>query len=246
MRLLLLSLAVCVSATAQPADSIYTFASEPAALLPSQEVAFAQIAAAFAYPAEAARDSVRGVVLLRVVVDTSGVPIVNGVLRSVGSGCDEAAARAVRDVRFRPARHEGRAVAQYVTLPVPCRPPRQAVLPFAPAAPAAPEPPPAPLTFETCTGVREESQLLDKGGLRTIVERLELPDGRPTPWKTTITFTVGTDGRPDDFRLDPPLPRELQIAVVRAVHPSRFAPATCDGEPVPHTVQLPMSRRMQR
>jgi protein TonB len=63
------------------------------------------------YSEEARRARFQGAVLMRLVIDQSGMPRNVRVVRPVGMGLDELAVNAVRRWRFRPGMKDGRAVA---------------------------------------------------------------------------------------------------------------------------------------
>lgn len=68
------------------------------------------------YPARARQRGVEGRVYLRVTVSETGAVEDVEVLKGIGAGCDEAAARAARRSEFRPATVGGRPVPAYKTL----------------------------------------------------------------------------------------------------------------------------------
>jgi len=85
------------------------------------------------YPEAARRARLRGVVVIETVVDRDGAVVRPRVVRNTtGSGeCAEAALRAVRQWRYRPAQFEDRPVASHLTLAIEFRP---ATTPPAPTA----------------------------------------------------------------------------------------------------------------
>lgn len=70
------------------------------------------------YPREARRAGARGTVMVRFVVDPSGVPVDLEVVQSVHPQLDAEALRAVERSRFVPGKMHGRAVHTSFTLPV--------------------------------------------------------------------------------------------------------------------------------
>jgi TonB family protein len=70
------------------------------------------------YPIEALRKHIQGRVLLEFVVTEEGEPTKIRVAQSVHPLCDSAAVRALRSVRFAPARQNGRPVPVLMKLPV--------------------------------------------------------------------------------------------------------------------------------
>ncbi len=71
-----------------------------------------------AYPIQARRLRKEGRVVLRLLIDASGIVRQVILEQGAGYGFDEAAMQAANSSRFRPARREGRPVACYVRLPV--------------------------------------------------------------------------------------------------------------------------------
>lgn len=67
------------------------------------------------YPDEARRAGIEGAVLLRVTVDATGEVAEAKILRGPGYGLEEAALRAIRQFRFKPARKAGEAVGTTIT-----------------------------------------------------------------------------------------------------------------------------------
>ena len=70
-----------------------------------------------AYPAEALAQGIRGIVILEVVVGTSGKVESTSVIRSV-PGLDEAAIAAARQWEYEPVKVDGKAVAVRLTVPI--------------------------------------------------------------------------------------------------------------------------------
>jgi TonB family protein len=70
------------------------------------------------YPELARRAGVEGRVYLQFVVDKEGVPSDIVVTRGIGAGADEAAVRALSEMRFEPGRQHGQKVAVKMSLPV--------------------------------------------------------------------------------------------------------------------------------
>jgi protein TonB len=68
------------------------------------------------YTEEARRLGVQGEVKLSVVFQSSGVIHVMGVVKSLGHGLDQAAEQAAAQIRFKPARREGKPVDFPATL----------------------------------------------------------------------------------------------------------------------------------
>ena len=71
------------------------------------------------YPPEALKQRVRGVVVLRVLVDEQGRPAEIRVEQGARSDLNEAATEAARQWRFEPGRKDGRAVKSYARVRFP-------------------------------------------------------------------------------------------------------------------------------
>jgi protein TonB len=71
------------------------------------------------YPPQALKQRVRGVVVLRVLVDEQGRPGEIQVEEGARSDLNEAAKEAVRQWRFEPGRKDGRAVKAYARVRFP-------------------------------------------------------------------------------------------------------------------------------
>lgn len=63
------------------------------------------------YPEEAKRASIEGTVVLKILVDLNGQVVEARLLKGLGFGLDEAALRAIRQFKFRPAYKGGEAVS---------------------------------------------------------------------------------------------------------------------------------------
>lgn len=71
------------------------------------------------YPERALKDRARGLVVLRVLVSETGVPLEVKVVKGARADLTEAAALAAWHWRFEPARKDGRAVQTYATIRFP-------------------------------------------------------------------------------------------------------------------------------
>ncbi|HSS43800.1 MAG TPA: TonB family protein, partial [Thermoanaerobaculia bacterium] len=74
------------------------------------------------YPPIALQARIGGVVVLRVLVSETGTPINIEVAKAAGGGLTDAAAAAVRQWTFEPARRNGIAVQAWTTIPIPFQP----------------------------------------------------------------------------------------------------------------------------
>lgn len=70
------------------------------------------------YPKSARRAGVQGVVFIKTYVNTNGEVTKTEVIKGIGSGCDVAAAKAIRETKFTPGRMYGEAVNVQVIVPV--------------------------------------------------------------------------------------------------------------------------------
>ena len=70
------------------------------------------------YPEEAQQNGVEGTVILLCTVDTNGDVTETKLIRGIGFGCDESAANAIRQTKFKPGRHQGRIVTTKATIPL--------------------------------------------------------------------------------------------------------------------------------
>ncbi len=69
------------------------------------------------YPEVAKKANVEGVVILQVEIDASGTVMAAQVVKSLGSGCDEAALEAVKQTAFVPAYEDGKPVPVRIRVP---------------------------------------------------------------------------------------------------------------------------------
>jgi protein TonB len=74
------------------------------------------------YPPFALRARVGGVVILRVLVSETGLPLDVEVIKGAGGGLTEAAVDAVKRWKFEPGRRNGAAVRTWTTVPIPFEP----------------------------------------------------------------------------------------------------------------------------
>lgn len=70
------------------------------------------------YPKSARKAGVEGVVFVKTFVNTVGEVTKTEILKGIGSGCDEAAAKAVRGTNFTPGRMYGEPVNVQVIVPI--------------------------------------------------------------------------------------------------------------------------------
>ncbi len=80
---------------------------------------FAAIQRNLDYPEIARKAGIEGRVIVNVLVDVNGQVVETKILKSLGhSGCDESAIKAIRAVKWKPARQRDRAVKVWVGIPV--------------------------------------------------------------------------------------------------------------------------------
>jgi len=71
------------------------------------------------YPEIAKKAGIQGQIIIEVLVDKEGVPRETKVLKSLGNnGCDEAAIKAIMQVRFRPAQQRNKPVPFRISIPI--------------------------------------------------------------------------------------------------------------------------------
>jgi TonB family protein len=70
------------------------------------------------YPEEAKTAGVQGKVYVEATIDESGNVVKTSIKKSVGSGCDEAAMKAIRKTKFTPGTKDGKPVKVSVTIPI--------------------------------------------------------------------------------------------------------------------------------
>lgn len=70
------------------------------------------------YPKKAIDEGISGRVYLQIIVDENGNAQNPEILRDIGGGCSEAAAKAIKKVKFTPGKQNGEAVKVKYSLPV--------------------------------------------------------------------------------------------------------------------------------
>lgn len=100
---------------ADESSNIFVAYDEP----PEPIGGFAAIQRNLEYPEIARKAGIEGRVIVNVLVDTDGRVVETKILKSLGhSGCDEAAVKAIRSVRWKPAKQRDRPVKVWVGIPV--------------------------------------------------------------------------------------------------------------------------------
>jgi protein TonB len=84
------------------------------------------------YPERALKDRIRGLVVLRVLVSETGVPLDVKVVKAARADLTDAAVSAARQWRFEPARKGGRAVRTFAIVDFPFEGVQFARTPFPP------------------------------------------------------------------------------------------------------------------
>lgn len=79
---------------------------------------FGELVKGIVYPEEAKEKGIEGKVMLQVYIDEKGNVVEIEVLKSVGHGCDEAAIKAVKGIKFTPAIQHGEKVKSMVVIPI--------------------------------------------------------------------------------------------------------------------------------
>ena len=80
---------------------------------------FAAIQKALEYPEIARKAGVEGTVFVKVLVDERGNVVKTDVIKSLGNnGCDEAAVKAIKSVKWKPAMQRDKPVKVWVSIPV--------------------------------------------------------------------------------------------------------------------------------
>ena len=92
------------------------------------------------YPERALRDRARGLVVLRVLISETGIPLEVKVEKAARADITAAAVTAARQWRFEPARKDGRAVRTHATIRFPFEGVQFARTPFPPPDVTPPSP----------------------------------------------------------------------------------------------------------
>jgi periplasmic protein TonB len=92
--------------------------TKDADVMPSPVGGIMAIAKNVVYPDEAKKAGVQGKVYVEATIDENGNVVKTSVKKSVGSGCDEAAMKAIRKTKFTPGTKDGKPVKVSVTIPI--------------------------------------------------------------------------------------------------------------------------------
>jgi TonB family protein len=98
----------------EPAKEFFDSAEQ----MPMPVGGLAAIRSKIVYPEAAKRAGIEGKVVVEAKIDESGDVISVSVLKGIGSGCDEAALKAVRETKFTPGEHGGKSVKTKVAIPI--------------------------------------------------------------------------------------------------------------------------------
>ncbi len=99
-------------------EEIFVIVEETPRLLPNEADAMRAMQERLIYPPLARFRRVEGRVIVEFVVEKDADISRVRVVRGIGSGCDQEAARLIRGLRFRSGRQRGKAVNVQMTLPV--------------------------------------------------------------------------------------------------------------------------------
>ena len=187
------------------------------------------------HPEEAIRDSLEGKVFLKFIVNVDGSVSDVKVLRTTGSKVfQKAAIDAISQFRFKPAEHNGKPVAVWMTQPVTFRLPKQQTTPPA-------------------SGDADSSKVLEFFMVEVKPKPMHAVEPIPHPeealrdsleGKVFVKFIVNVDGSVSDVRVL----RGLGVfhqAAIDAISQFRYIPAEHNGKPVavwmtqPINFQLP-------
>ena len=70
------------------------------------------------FPEEAKKNNVQGKVLVNATIDKTGKVTKAAISQGIGSGCDEAAIKAIKKTKFKPAVKDGKKIECEVTIPI--------------------------------------------------------------------------------------------------------------------------------
>lgn len=96
------------------ADEVHTVVD----VMPEIEGGLSALYKQINYPKKAIDEGISGRVYLQIIVDENGNAQNPEVLRDIGGGCGEAAAEAIKKVKFTPGKQDGKAVKVKYSLPI--------------------------------------------------------------------------------------------------------------------------------
>ncbi len=98
---------------------IFTLVSQSAAYNGGQEAMNKYLSTNMHYPDQAREGRVEGKVIIRFVIDETGIVTDPSVIRGIGAGCDQEAIRVVKSMPpWHPAKIQGKGYKQIIILPV--------------------------------------------------------------------------------------------------------------------------------
>lgn len=99
---------------AQDSTKVYRVVDE----MPEIEGGLSALYKKIEYPDEARRKEISGRVYLQVIVDEKGKASDPKILRDIGGGCGDAAAKAITKMKFKPGKQNGKKVKVQYSLPI--------------------------------------------------------------------------------------------------------------------------------
>ena len=188
------------------------------------------------HPEKAIRDSLEGKVFLKFMVNVDGSVSDVRVLRTIGSKIfEKAAIDAVSQVRFKPAEHNGKPVAVWMTQPITFRLPKQQTTPPA-------------------SGDVDSSKVLEfyivevKPKVLRLVKPVHPEEALrdSLEGRVFLKFMVNVDGTVSDVRVLRVRGSEIfRQAAIDAISQSQFKPAEHNGKVVPVWMTLPITFRLE-
>ncbi|MCA8832329.1 TonB family protein [Hymenobacter pini] len=228
-------------------NKVYTYVEQMPVFPGGQEYLVKYVQASLRYPAAAVANKVEGRVFVRFVVQPTGQVDNVEVIKGLGAGCDEEAARVIKALpTFEPGKQNGRLVAVQHTLPV------MFSLDSTPGAPgvAIPPLPTLPKPEDKVYTYVEQMPTLAGTTEATIASALQAAVVLPaevvkgdTEGRVYLSFVVNRDGRTDEAKVLRGLCTACDAAALAAVAKlPRLEPGRQNGKPVrvqlTHTVQL--------
>ncbi len=187
------------------------------------------------HPEEAIRDSLEGKVFLKFIVNVDGSVSDVKVVRVIGSEVfRQAAIDAVSQSRFKPAEHNGKPVAVWMTQPITFRLPKQPITPLVP-------------------GDVDSSKVLEffmvevKPKVLHAVKPVHPEEAirDSLEGKVFLKFIVNVDGSVSDVKVVRVIGLEVfRQAAIDAISQYRFKPAEHNGKVVPVWMVMPITFRL--
>ena len=97
-----------------PDEDIFMVVEQEPEIIGGQEALYDELT----YPSACKRAGIEGRVVLQFVVNTDGSVQDVDVLRGIGGGCDKAAVKALKEIRFKPGRQQGNPVRVRFSWPI--------------------------------------------------------------------------------------------------------------------------------